>query len=430
MKRPATKSRKSSSLRTSFGPPATDSNDAEDLEPSGVITPKRGNTSRLAVHKHAPKRSSLLAPQLPTRETSQEPDDARPTYNAETLRALKDSTPSTPRDLKIAPETGAAATTALDLSSKFGSSLAKYQANRSSSAIPSAAEIAEKKARRARLAKEHAAEEYISLDPGDPDLDRSDAEDEDENVMRDDMGRLVLKPKDKWGMEESRLVKEDEDIMENFEDFTEDGRVVLGRNAEAEARRRRKEEMARLIDEAEGRANEDGSDGEEDEETRVRNEAFEQAQTRSGMIGGGNDKSKDPYADQRPRTPPTISPLPTLDGVLERLRKQLGDMQTSRATKLQEMEALQREKIRLGEEEVRIQKALKETAEKFRVLREEKGIAQPGADERPALAAIEDAPPARMDTSPDGEEEDDYDDEEPRGGLGMGRPGAGLGFSV
>ena len=107
----------------------------------------------------------------------------------------------------------------------------------------------------------------------------------------------------------------------------------------------------------------------------MRNEAFEAAQTRHGNYSTSTTHEREQEEASRPRTPPKISPLPNLDNVISRLRSQLADMQTSRMGKLHEMEALQREKIRIGEEEVRIQKALRETAEKFEQLRREKGIA-------------------------------------------------------
>ncbi|EME79393.1 uncharacterized protein MYCFIDRAFT_87356 [Pseudocercospora fijiensis CIRAD86] len=356
VKRPNSKPRKPSSLRQSFGPSAVD--DGEDSE--AVVTPKRKDLSRIAVHKTVAKRSSLLATTLPRREAEYE--DERPSYSAASLQQLKDSTPSTPQNFSSATSTDvedvSQVTQSLDLSSKFGSSLARYQQSFASSAIPSATEIAEKKARRARLAKEQQAEEYVSLDPDDPDLDEEDL---DPNVMRDEHGKLVLKPKDKYGLSETRLVRDDEDIMENFDEFTEDGRISLGRKAEAEAERQRRKDMAAQIAEAEG-----ATDDESDDSERERRDAYEATQTKHGSYARNTADSEG--ADQRPKTPPIITPLPTLDGAIDRLRKQLSDMRTSRMQKLQEMENLQREKIRLAEEEVRIQRALKETAEKFEQL--------------------------------------------------------------
>ncbi|KAK3116909.1 hypothetical protein LTR53_002204 [Teratosphaeriaceae sp. CCFEE 6253] len=369
IKRPLIKPRKSTNLRKAFT--ATDDDD-ESSEPTGVVTPRRSNVAKTAIQRNAAKR----AVQLPPRRTDDaDDDDDKPSYDLAALNELKASTPSTPLDLasvsdaEVSVHDVSQATRALDLSSKFGASLARYQPSPTPSAIPSATEIAEKKARRARLAKEHAAEEYISLDPDDPSLNAD--EEDDENVETDIHGRLVLKAKDKWGESESRLVKEDEDLLENFEDFTEDGKVLLGRKAEKEAARRKKEEMAAQIAAAEGEA----SDDSEDDAERERMAAFDAQQTRHGTYAAVHNATPlDPYANQRATTPPIISPIPTLDGVVTRLRTQLAAMQSQRARKLAEMSALQREKVRLAEEEVRIQRALRETAEKFAALRREKGI--------------------------------------------------------
>ena len=409
VKRPSTKPRKGSSLRTSFGPTAVEDDGSES---TGVVTPRRSNLSRIAIQRNASKRLSVLPSNLSSRQLDE--DDDRPSYSAESLRELKDSTPTTPRDATTDVSNSDAddepsTAKAIDLTSKFGSSLARYQ---QPSAIPSATEIAEKKARRARLAKEQAAEEYISLDPSDPELGD---EDEDENVMHDDNGRLILKPKAKYNQTESRLVRDDEDIMENFDEFTEaDGKILLGRKAEAEAARKRKQEMATQIAQAEA-----ASDSDSNASERERNEAFEAAQTKHGTYGAHT--SNDPYADARPRTPPKISPLPTLDSVIERLRNQLSGMQTSRMQKLQEMEALQREKIRLGEEEIRIQKALRETADRFAQLRAEKGIAGvPAKEGTPSLLDV----PTVAGLGFGGESGGSTDLEQANGGR------AGLGFSM
>lgn len=271
----------------------------------------------------------------------------------------------------------AVGTQALDLSAKFGASLARYDhLSGQSSAIPSATEIAEKKARRARLAREEAAE-YISLDPDDPNLDDDDDEDLDENVMRNEKGQLVLKPKeDKYGLSESRLVHEDEDIMENFDEFTEDGKISLGKKAEAEAARKRKQDMAAQIAEAEGASDAEDSDDSE----RARTDAFVANQTRHGIYNNPHSTTTPAAAldltAHRPKTPPIITPLPTVTIVAQRLEAQLTSMQAARTQKLQEMRRLQREKIDLAEQEVRIQQALKETAEKFSHLRKEKGIGE------------------------------------------------------
>lgn len=388
LQRPNFKPRKSTGLRKSFGPTAIADEDDDSSSASGVVTPKRGGIGRLAIQRNAARHPVALPARRSKAEAEEEEDDdARPSYSADALRELKESTPSTPAaefrsasEDEVNVESVAHGTRELDLSSKFGTSLAKYQAQQHSSAIPSTAEIEEKKARRARLAKEQQADEYISPDPDGPYLD----DDRDDNVTADMNGRLVLKEKDKWGQAESRRVRDDEDILEGFDDFTEDGKIHLGRKAEREAAKRRRDEMAAQIAAVEG----DGSDPDDDASEaseKERNAAFEAAQTRHGTYGATHSATPaDPYAHLRPKTPDKITPLPTLDGVIERLRRQLREMQDSRSKRLAEMAALQREKIRLAEEEIRIQKALRETAEKFAALRRERGIAGSGT---PAIEA-------------------------------------------
>jgi hypothetical protein len=403
--------------------------DDEHDSPAAVVTPKRSNLAKVAVQRNASKRSSLLASSLPLRRDD---DDERPNYSAESLQELKNSTPSTPRDEGKHNEVDSAlalqSDRALDLSSKFGSSLARYD---QPLGIPSAAEIAEKKARRARLAME--SEEFISLDPDDPGLD----EEEDENMTRDERGNLILKPKplDKWGLSESRLVQDDEDIMENFEEFTEDGRIALSLQAEAEATRRKKQEMSEQIAEAEAH-----SDSESDDSERERIVAYEAAQTRHGTYARTHGSSV--QDDARPRTPPYITPIPTLDSVIERIRKQLSDMQSLHAQGLKDMEAIQRERIHLAEEEVRIQQALKDTAAKFEALRKEQGIAsdEQAGDKLKAIAGISEATDSnveesrimRQDSDADGHEEDeDEDEDEAAGGfVGLGFGAARHGFGA
>lgn len=361
---------------------------------------------------------------------SEDEEDDRPNYSAAHLQALKNSTPSTPQEFTSAGnsdvEDVSTGTRDLDISSKFGSSLARYAPQEQTSVIPSAGEIAEKKARRARLAQEQQAEEYISLDPDDPGLDDDDL---DDNVMRDESGRLVLKPKDKYGQTESRLVREDEDIMENFDEFTEDGRISLGRKAEAEAARRRKQEMATQIAEAEG-----ASDSDSDDSDRERRVAYETAQTKHGT--NTQRSMTDSSAATRPKTPPIVTPIPTFDAAVEHLRKQISDMQTSRMKKLQEMDALHRETTRLAQEEVHIQRALKETAEKYEALRKEKGISSEDATKTTAVempsALVQNGAESVADASaPDGQanlamDVDSEEEEEQHTGF----VGAGLGFGT
>lgn len=313
----------------------------DDSSTSAVFTPKKSNLSRQAVEKNALRKalaSSLSSEHLPYRQT-----DDRPSYSIDHLNELKNSTPSTPKDLKSLTETEDPETKTLDLAAKFGSTLAMYQ----DGIIPTDAEIREKKERRARLAKE---EEFIKLSDDDNDSDNETS---------------LPSRKQK---SETRLVRDDEEIAEGFDEFVEDGRIALGRKAEREQRRRHEAEMRQLIQEAEGSSGNDTDDSEAE-----RRAAYEVAQTRAGMDGlkqnGGTGSQP-----RRPRTPPKITPLPSLSACLERLRANLSDMQNSRMQKVRRMEELQKEKSDIKTREVEIQELLKEAGEKYEKLRAEMGI--------------------------------------------------------
>lgn len=350
VKRPSNKSRKSSSLRTSFG---TGLPGDDDENSSSIVTPKRNNLSRVAIQRNAEKRG---AADIPFR-VSRDDDEERPSYNKNYLEELKQSTPSTPRELSAPPtggEVDVEPSRAIDITSKFGKDISRYNPP---SAIPTDAEIKEKKERRARLAKE---ENYMSLDASD------EGEESDENVTRDEDGRLILKPKEKYP--ETRLVRDDEDILEDFDDFTSDGRIALGQKAEHEARTKKRSEMAAMIADAEG-ISDDEDEADESEVERIA--AFDVAQTRNGTYAS---RAAEKDEMQRPRTPPRIAPLPTIDSVMDRLRKRLEDMQVAKMHKIKESESLKAEKKQIAEEEVRVQTALKETGEKYAKLRKDMGI--------------------------------------------------------
>ncbi len=314
--------------------------DNDDDAPAVVFTPKKSNLSRQAVEKNALRKSlapSLSSEHLPFRQTEE-----RPSYSKNYLDELKTSTPSTPKDLKSLSDVEDGQSKALDLAAKFGSDPELQQ----DSAIPTDAEIREKKERRARLAKE---EEYINLS------------DDDES---NEISLLPQKQKP-----ETRLVRDDEDIAEGFDEFVDDGRVALGKKAEREQKRRQEAQMRELINEAEGSSDEDTDDSEAE-----RKAAYEAAQTRAGMDGL---RKEDPYArPRRPKTPPKITPLPTLTACLERLQASLASMQYTKMQKIKRMEELQREKADIAVREEEIQRLLKEAGENYEKLRAEAGLAE------------------------------------------------------
>ena len=357
--RGSSKTKKRPSARVSFGPGGTSMTEDDDDSSPAVFTPKKSSLSRQAVEKNALRKTlanNLSSEHLPFRQT-----EDRPSYSADHLNELKTSTPSTPKDLRSQSDINDANGKALDLVSKFGSDLASQD---SSPAIPTDAEIREKKERRARLAKE---QDFINLS------------DEDAQEQEDSDGERSLLPyarQKSTKKEETRLVRDDEDIAEGFDEFVSDGRIALSKKAEREQKKRQEAEIRDLINEAEG--GNDSGDSDDDDSEAERHAAYEAAQTRKGMDGlKRNEQSTKP---KRPRTPPRITPLPTLAGCLEKLRQRLAGMEYARTQKVRRLEEIKKEKedIRIREEE--IQQLLKETGERYEKLRKE---AETGGEERP-----------------------------------------------
>jgi hypothetical protein len=354
VKRPVfSKGKKRSSLRISFGPGESDANDGdESSDAAPVVTPKKSNLSRIALEKSAQLRAR--SPLVP--EASRPADEDRPSYSKDYIAELRNSTSTTPRPSAEEEEE----TQALDIASKFGSAIPLT--TETSSAIPTQAEILEKKARRRRLAQQENA--YSD------DEDRPWAsDDEGEDEFRQRRNEISLRPKDKYP--ETRLIHDDEDIAEGFDDFVEDGKISLGRKSEREAQRKRRAEMAELINDAEG--SEDDGSADSDEE---RNAAFAAAQARAGRYG---QKIED--EDDGSKTPPRITPLPQLDEILEGLTL---DIQTKKQRKelvLQKLHEFKEDKARIEERKKYLQEQLQKTGEEYEKLRQESGLpALPSSD--------------------------------------------------
>ncbi|KAL5361729.1 nineteen complex-related protein 2-domain-containing protein [Aspergillus floccosus] len=337
VKRPPPKSKQKSKL-LSFGQGETSM--AEDGQQSEVIMPKRrGLGGRALLEKSAMQRS--LTPSgspLPLRAG---PDQDRPSYDKDYLKELRDSTPSTPKTFtddgkEMTDREGSEGTKTVDVAAKFG----EVMTVSAPSVIPSEAEIREKKERRARLAKEQkytsTEEDFISL----VDHDMSDAE---------------------QGAKDTRLIRDDEDFAEGFDEFVDDGRISLGRKAEREQLRKRRDEMRELIDDAEGLSDSEDSDLEE-------KAAYEAAQARAAMGNSGRD------AD-RPKTPPKMTSLPRLSNCLDRLRTTLAVMEQSKSQIINRMEELRKEKADIAVREVEIQALIKEAGDNYERLKQEAGAA-------------------------------------------------------
>ena len=339
------KGRKRSSLRMSFGPTESDANDADESSDAAVATPKKSNLSRIAIEKSAQLRArSPLVPEV----------EDRPSYSKDHLAELRNSTPATPKDLVPSAEEEDESR-ALDIASKFGPT-ATFTLEPETSAIPTKAEIEEKKARRRRLAKEQDA-----LGEGEEQPWASDDEGEDD--FRASRNEISLRPKEKWG--ETRLIHEDEDIAEGFDDYVEDGKIALGRKSEREAQRKRRAEMADLINDAEGGSDDDSSDDSEED----RNAAFAAAQSRAGRYG-----QKHKEEDDGARTPPRITPLPDIGEILQGLQADVSMKEQRQAMIRKRLEELTEDKVRTEERKQYLQEQLRETAEKFEKLRVEAGM--------------------------------------------------------
>ena len=354
--RGSSKTKKRSSLRMSFGPGGTSMAEDDGDDAPAIFTPKKSNLSRQAIEKNALRKS--LAANISSEQVTLRQTDDRPSYTADALNELKTSTPSTPKELRLQSDIDPEKSKALDLAAKFGSDLLVRD---STSAIPTDAEIREKKERRARLAKE---QDFIGLDDNDAEI-----EDEDSDGERSLLPYAKQKPKN----EETRLVRDDEDIAEGFDEFVSDGRIALGKKAEREQKRRHEAEIRELINQAEGGS---GSDTSEDASETERKAAYEAAQTRKGM--DGLDRGEDKIKPRRPRTPPRITPLPSLGACLERLKDQLAGKQYALMVKRKRMEEIQKEKADILVREGEIQRLLKETAERYERLRDEAGLGENG----------------------------------------------------
>lgn len=327
-----------------------------------MFAPKKSNLSRLAIERNAERtalRTSLSSERLPFRAGVED----RPSYTKEALAELQSSTPTTPKDLQpLDTDDLANETKALDIASKFGTTVARSTPDGSSSAIPTDAEIREKKARRARLAKEQAANPSRDSD----EEPNEDDDDISEDEFRQNRNEISLRLDDKYP--EMRLIRDDEDIAEGFEDDVDDGKINLGRKAEHEAERKRRAEMADLIADAEG---DPSGDEEMDDSEAERNAAYEAAQTKAGAYAGQRERIEEA---RRPKTPPKITPVPELSVVLERLKGALRSAQEAQATRARRVAELKREKAEIAEREAWIQGQLKEAGERYEKLRIEAGL--------------------------------------------------------
>lgn len=338
----AAKKKKPATSRLSFGPGEIISGDAaEALEEDEAFVPKKTALGRRVIESNAFKQS-LPYQNLPSR--TNDDDEDRPTYSKDYLNELKSSTPSAPKDLEYM-HAAVEEDEGLDVSELEGAMIVdtekKFGPKLAATLIPSEAEIRQKKERRARLAQE---KDFISLDAD------------------DDQRQLSLLPRKK--KTESRLVREDEDLGEGFDEFVDDGRISLGKKQEKEAKRRQRKEMAEMINQAEGTSNEDSDDSEAE-----RRAAYEAAQTRAGM--DGLHKPNDDTAVTTVQAPSRIAPLPVLSDCLELLQSTMNEMEQELAQKQKKITDLEQEKKDILAREVEVQELLKQAGARYSALKAE-----------------------------------------------------------
>ncbi|KAI7785018.1 hypothetical protein LA080_008417 [Diaporthe eres] len=341
--------KKASSSRLSFGvtDPAYDGEGADSRQP---ITPKKPSSLSQRATENNALRSSLSNRKLPTRSFGPEAEET--SYSREYLEELQSSTPNTPQNiasLRIQDDDAGAGASgeAMDLDpSELDGAVVVPQADLSVSAfgttghIPSAVEIREKKERRARLAVEGDA-----YNEGDED---------------DDYISLAPKKKD-----DTRLIAEDEDLGEGYDEFVEDARLELGKKGEKEAARRHRREMAELINAAEG----GGSDGEDDggdvDSDAERTAAYEAAQTRAAMGGRHHLADEGGAAGGAGLVIPRMRALPELGESLARMRSLVQGVEEQAAAKRKRIEALEKERQEIVAREAEVQEVLNQAGVKY-----------------------------------------------------------------
>ncbi|KAH6651380.1 nineteen complex-related protein 2-domain-containing protein [Chaetomium tenue] len=347
--------RRPASSRLSFGPGEGAAGKADDDTGGAVVKPftsKKPLGQRLLENNTLRKSASLqnLAGTLPMRFGAQEEG---PKYSKEYLEELQSSTPNTPQNLaslQIHDEDEME----LDQSELEGAlvvqstDVAKPQPMQGATAqVLSEAEIRERKERRARLAKEA---DFISFD--------DDGSDNEEPQS----GRVTIDfPKKK---KDSRLIAEDEDLGEGYDEFVSDGGLALGKKAERDAARRHRKEMADLI-----QAAEDGSDAESDDSEAERRAAYEAAQRRAGMDGLHRpDDDQDMDGAGGPDAIPRMKPLPKLNEVLQRMREIVQGLENDVTQKQRRIGDLEKEKEEILAREKEVQEILNQAGAKYQAV--------------------------------------------------------------
>lgn len=345
------KKRPTAASRLSFG----GAEEAGAEEPSAgekPFTPKKTLGQR-ALENNALRRSASLqnlAGTLPMRFGGG--DEDRPKYSKEYLEELQSSTPATPANVQIVDDVDAMD---LDPSELDGALVVQAasstdlvsQGPAAAAHVLSAAEIRERKDRRARLAREGVAADFVSLDSG------SDSE-----FPQQSSSRVVI-PSQKKKKSDTRLIREDEDLGEGYDDYVQDDPLALGKKAERDAARRHRAEIAELINAAE-------SDAESDDSEAERRAAYEAAQQRAGM--DGLHKPEEDEENIAGDAVPRMKPLPKLNEVLKRMNEIVQGLEHEFKQKQVVVQTLEKEREEIEKREKEVQEILNQAGAKYQVV--------------------------------------------------------------
>ncbi|KAK4646893.1 uncharacterized protein QC761_100660 [Podospora bellae-mahoneyi] len=344
------KKRPTAASRLSFG----GAEEAGADEPSAgekPFTPKKTLGQR-ALENNAFRRSASLqnlAGTLPMRFGGG--DEDRPKYSKKYLEELQSSTPATPANVQIVDDVDAMD---LDPSELDGALVVQAasstdlvsQGPAAAAHVLSAAEIRERKDRRARLAREGVVADFVSLDSG------SDSE------FPQQSSRVVI-PSQKKKKSDTRLIREDEDLGEGYDDYVQDDPLALGKKAERDAARRHRAEIAELINAAE-------SDAESDDSEAERRAAYEAAQRRAGM--DGLHKPEEGEENIAGDAVPRMKPLPKLNEVLKRMNDIVQGLELEFKQKQVVVQSLEKEREEIEKREKEVQEILNQAGAKYQAV--------------------------------------------------------------
>lgn len=358
-------------------PDSSNTNEDED-GPVVVRKPLSGIKNKSKLRTSQVSTPTIQTPKIQSTNVTPEPD-SRP---SDQPVSIPSAVVNIQYDSHVAPETSALQpqNLTIDIASKFGPS-----ASTTPSGILNPTQIAERKARRARLAKESQAallssdnnnnsisknSDFISLDAYDSDGEFKPSRMQISTYLRDDN---VAASK-----EFTRLVPEDEDIAEGFESFVEadnsGGPNRLNMSMKINEARER-EAIRTLIDRAEGHSIKDNDSdashahSEDDSEASSDSDASQTAAYTTAQTIHGTSLSHLSSAQRRqltrdtvrPRAPEKATAIPSLAAGLARLRDLQGQAEAGKLRaevrigeidkRLQEVEG-EKERIQKGLEEV------------------------------------------------------------------------------